>query len=156
MSDTKKKKRIAPYVEAPMVQRLHAYCLQNRMSESAVVRRALTQYLDGIGDGTLLLRRIDRLGRGAARAQRDIELLSEAFAVFTKLWFAHTPPVPDDMKPGARASAQTRFKQFVDHVTEQFGGGHRFLDDLPREHFADDAELGAASELRPVAHTSRQ
>jgi hypothetical protein len=60
------------------------------------------------------------------------------------------------MKPSARTNAQIRFKQFVDHVTEQFGGGHRFLDDLPREFVGDDAELAAASELRPVEHKTRQ
>ena len=151
-----KKKRITPYIDASLARRLEAYCLANRMSESAVVEEALTQYLDGIADPSLLLRRLDRLGRATARVQRDLELVSEAFAVFTKLWFAHTPPVPDDMKPSARTNAQIRFRQFVDHVTEQFADGHRFLDDLPREFLGDDAELSAASELRPVEHKTRQ
>ena len=156
MSAANKKKRITPYIDPSLARRLEAYGLANRTSESAVVDEALTQYLDGIADSSLLLRRLDRLGRGVARAQRDLELLSEAFAVFTKLWFAHTPPVPDDMKPSARTSAQIRFRQFVDHVTEQFSDGHRFLDELPRECLADDAELAAASEHHAGAHTPRQ
>jgi hypothetical protein len=88
-----------------------------------VAEEALTQYLDGIADTSLLLRRIDRLGRGAARAQRDIELLSEAFAVFTKLWFAHTPPVPDDMKVLALEYVVASRLELDDVLAHGSGGG---------------------------------
>src|SRR5580658_3270915 len=77
------------------------------------------------------------------RMHRDLELLSEAFSVFVRLWFAHTPSVPVDAKPVARSTAESRYKQFVEHVVQQFSGGRRFLDDLPREVAANDAELNA-------------
>jgi hypothetical protein len=38
-------------------------------------------------------------------------------------------------------NAESRYEQFVRHVAEQFSAGGRFLDDLPRESIADDAEL---------------
>jgi hypothetical protein len=142
--------RLLPYVDAELAERLDAFRGASGVTESAVVEAALRQYLDRTGDSTLVLRRLDRLGRASARNQRDLELLSEAFATYTKLWFAHTPSLPEDAKPAARASGQARYKQFVAHVAEQLSDGHRFLDELPREDFADDAELAAHAEILPA------
>jgi hypothetical protein len=56
------------------------------------------------------------------------------------------PSVPADAKPIARSTAESRYKQFVEHVVQQFSGGRRFLDDLPREVVADHVELTAIVE----------
>jgi hypothetical protein len=133
--------RLVPYVSVALAQRLAAFCGASGVTESAAVEAALRQYLDHSGDATLLLRRLDRLGRAGARTQRDLELLSETFAIWLKLWFAHTPSIAEDAKRSARMTAESRYKQFVEHVAEQFSGGRRFLDDLPRESLADDTEL---------------
>ncbi len=60
-----------------------------------------------------------------------------------RLWFAHTHPVAEENKAEARATAETRYTRFVEHVSEQFAGGRRFLDDLPKEVISDDGELDA-------------
>ena len=39
--------------------------------------------------------------------------------------------------------AESRYRQFVEHVSEEFSGGRRFLDDLSREVVANDADLDA-------------
>jgi hypothetical protein len=92
---------------------------------------------------TLVLRRIERLYRAADRLHEDVELLTAAFAVFVQLWFAHTPGLREELKPAAREEAESRFQHFKDYVTQEFMGGRRFLNDLPREAIADDAELNA-------------
>jgi hypothetical protein len=72
---------------------------------------------------------------------REVQLLSAAFTVFVRLWFAHTPSLRDEVKPAARSDAESRYRQFMDYVAQEFTGGRRFLDDLPREAIGDDAEL---------------
>ena len=145
MSDQKKLRkgrvRLQPYVSAELGQRLMSLCAARGVTETAVVQEALRQYLDGVSDTTLMLRRLDRVGRDVHKNHRDLELLTEAFSLWMKLWFAHTPSIPEEGKRAARTSAEARYKQFVDHLAEQFTGGKRFLDDLPREEFADDTEL---------------
>jgi hypothetical protein len=121
------------------------YCAASGIAERAVFEAALQQYIDGTSDMTLMLRRLDRLGRACERIHRDVALSSEAFAVFIRLWFAHTPTLPEDAKPAARSTAESRYRQFVEHVVQQFSGGRRFLDDLPHETIADDAELDAGT-----------
>jgi hypothetical protein len=138
--------RLQSYVEPELAQRIDRFCAATGISESALIKSSVSQYLDGTSDMTLMLRRQDRLGRALERVHRDLELLCEGFAVFVRLWFAHTPSIPEDGKRAARASAESRYKLFVEHVAEQYSGGRRFLDDLPREQIADEVELDALSQ----------
>ena len=143
--------RIHPYVEADLAGRLAAYSAATGIASSTVVQAALRQYLDATNDTALILRRLDRLGRADARAQRDLEILSEAFAVWVRVWFAHTPRIDDDAKESARRTAESRYGQFVEHVAERFSGGERFFDDLPREVLADEVELCKLAGQKPPA-----
>jgi hypothetical protein len=145
------RRRIHPYVSAPLRDRLTRYCAAAASTESAVVEAALHEYLGETGDRTLLFRRLDRLGRALARAERDRELHAEAFAVFVKLWFAHTPSVPADARKAAQSTAEHRYAQYVDFIASQFSGGHRFLDDLPREVLGEEGELSNVREDRRTA-----
>jgi hypothetical protein len=136
--------RLQSYIEPELAQRIDRFCAATGISESALIKSSVSQYLDGTSDAALYLRRLDRLGRALERVHRDLELLCEGFAVFVRVWFAHTPSIPDDGKRAARASAESRYRQFVQHVAEQFSGGRRFLDDLPHEPVADEVELASA------------
>ncbi len=135
--------RVWTHLSATLRDRLSSYCAASHITERAVFEAALEQYISGTSDMTLVLRRLDRLGRAADRVHRDVELLSAAFAVFVRLWFAHTPSLCDEVKPAARSDAESRYRQFMDYVAQEFTGGRRFLDDLPREAIADDADLVA-------------
>jgi hypothetical protein len=135
--------RVWTYLSATLRDRLSSYCAASKITERAVFEAAIEQYISGTSDMTLVLRRIERLGRPTDRVHRDVELLSATFAVFVRLWFAHTPSLRDEVKPDARSDAENRYQQFKDYVTQEFAGGRRFLDDLPREAIADDAELVA-------------
>ena len=135
--------RVWTHLSAPLRDRLSSYCAASHITERAVFEAALEQYISGTSDMTLVLRRIERLSRAADRVHRDVELLSAAFAVFVQLWFAHTPSLREEVKPAAREDAESRYQQFKDYVTQEFAGGRRFLDDLPREAIADDAEHNA-------------
>lgn len=144
--------RIQPYLAPELHSRFLQYCAAKRQTESAVIAAALTQYLDETRDHLLVLRRLDRLGRAEERTQRDLELVSAAFGLFLQFWFAHTPTITADARDSARRSAASRYKQFVDHLAEQFGRGRRFIDDLPKEFLSDDRELEAiATATEPVA-----
>ena len=102
---------------------------------------ALRRRLDQTSDTELLLRRLNRLGHAGERTQRDLEILSEAFGTWIEVWFAHTPNIADDAKSLARRAAAARYARFLEYVVQRYSGGHRFVDDLPREPVADEAEL---------------
>jgi hypothetical protein len=133
--------RLHPYVEEALAKRLSAYCAATGIASSSVIEAALRQYLDETSDKTLILRLLGRLARAQVRTQRDLEVLSEAFAVWVRVWFAHTPRIDDGAMELARRTAESRYARFVEQVAERFSGGERFLDDLPREVLADEVEL---------------
>jgi hypothetical protein len=146
--------RLHPYVEEAVAKRLSAHCAATGIPSSSVVEAAIRQYLDGTSDRTLILRLLNRLGRAEARTQRDLEVLSEAFGVWVRIWFAHTPSMEGAAKELARRTAESRFAQFVEHVVERFSGRERFLDDLPREVLADEVELEKITAEAPAARRS--
>jgi len=145
--------RVHARVAREVAERLVGYCRATRTTERAVVEAALRQYLDNANDMALLLRRHDRLGRAHDRTHRDLEILSQAFATFVRLWLSHTPPVPKDARKAAQTSGEARYRQFTNYVAEQFAAGKRFIDDLPQERIADDRELAsvAATRSEPTA-----
>jgi hypothetical protein len=151
MSKRHERVRLHPYVEPALAKRLAEYSAATGIPSSTVVQAALGQYLDRTSDTTLILRRLDRLGRADERTQRDLELLSEAFVVWVRVWFAHAPRITDDAKEFARRTGESRFAKFMQHVAEQFMGGHRFIDDLPREVLGDEVELEKISAEVPAA-----
>jgi hypothetical protein len=136
--------RIGPYISADLHGRLGEYCAAKRLTESAVVEAALMQYLE-LPDSLLVMRRLDRLGRSIERTHRDVELVSQAFGLFVQFWFAHVPAIPSSQKDAARRHSASQFKKFMEHLAAQFSQGRRFLDDLPKEQFAHDADLEAIS-----------
>jgi len=142
--------RLHPYVDRQLAKRLAEYSAASGIASNAVVQAALRQYLDRTGDTALILRRLDRLGRADARAHRDLELLSDAFGVWVEVWFEHMPRISDHAKESARWTAESRFAHFIEHVVERFTGGHRFLDDLPREGLADEVELAQLTRQGPA------
>jgi hypothetical protein len=146
--------RLHPYVEEAVAKRLSAHCAATGIPSSSVVEAALRQYLDGTSDKTLILRLLNRLGRAEARTQRDLEVLSEAFGVWMRVWFAHTPSMEGAGKEFARRTVESRLAQFVEQVAERLSGGKRFLDDLPREVLADEVELEKISAEAPAARRS--
>jgi predicted DNA-binding protein len=118
-------RRVQPRLAKEVHDRLVEYCTGTGQTQTAVIQAAVQQFVEGVTDHTLLMRRLDRLGR----------------ALFLQFWFAHTPTIPEDTRDAARRSSASRYKQFAQHLAEQFGRGRRFIDDLPKELLMEDREL---------------
>jgi predicted DNA-binding protein len=124
--------RVGTRLSLELRARLTKYCAASGISERTVIEDALRKYLEGTDDMALLLRRFDRIERAQAREHRDLELLSEAFGRYMRLWFmAHAPSTAD--AGNARGASDTQYKHFAQHLGAQFAHGHRFTDDLPVE-----------------------
>jgi hypothetical protein len=145
MNPKTKTRRVRVYTRLPATlrDRVSCYSGASKISERAVFEAAVEQYLNGASDMTLVLKHLDRLDRAYDRLHQDVELLTASFAVFVRLWFAHHPSPREEAVPAAREEAESRYVQFKDYVAQEFTGGRRFLNELPREAIADDAELTA-------------
>jgi predicted DNA-binding protein len=131
--------RVSARLSGELRARLTKYGAASGISETTIIEDALRKYLDSADDTALLLRRFDRVERALARDHRDLELLSEAFGRYLRLWFQAQAPNPNDAgRPLARSAAATQYAQFAQHLGAGFAHGHRFVDDLPAETFAGE------------------
>ena len=145
--------RIYPYLATDVACRLTAYSAAKGLTESAAVQAAIEQYLDaGEKDNALILRRLDRLGRAATRQQRDLEVLSEAFAVYVRYWCAYVPEYSPAEVDVARRAGAKRYEGFVEHVSSQLAAGQRLASRVVKEDSSASAEpLGTNNQAPPAA-----
>ena len=144
--------RIHPYLAADVAGRLAAYCAAKGLTESAAVQAAVEDYLDaGEKDNALILRRLDRLGRASTRQQRDLEILSEAFAVYVRYWCAYLPDYSRVELDAARRAGAQRYDRFLEFVTEQLAAGHRLAATVTKENPLPAPDASAAKPAAPGA-----
>jgi hypothetical protein len=143
MATTKVRRvRVGTRLSLELRNRLTKYCAASGISERTVIEDALRKYLDGTDDSALILRRFDRMERALARDNRALELLSEAFGRYMRMWLAtQTPSMAEGGMAATRGAAEARYKQFAQHLGVQFAQGHRFIDDLPVEAVEGDDDV---------------
>jgi len=134
--------RVCARLSVELRNKLARYCAASGISERTVIEDALQKHLGNESDTELLLRRLDLIKSDMARDHRDLELLSEAFGRYMRLWFvAHAPSAGEAGKAAARAAGEVPYRQFAQHLGTQFRQGHRFVNDLPVETFADEEHV---------------
>jgi hypothetical protein len=140
MAKTKVRRvRVCARLSVELRAKLAKYCAASGISERTVIEEALQKHLDSKSDTELLLRRFDQVKRDMARDHRDLELLSEAFGRYMRLWFtAHAPSTVEPGKGAARAAGEAQYRQFAQYLGAQFTGGHRFVNDVPIEALGGD------------------
>jgi hypothetical protein len=140
------RQQIHPYVAEEIHRRLKAYCARRGLTDSGVVEAALRQYLDQSSDAALIMRRLDRAGRQVERVRRNGEILAEFVSLWVRLWFAHTPQIPESAKAAAQASAVKRYEQFLEYVTKRLAGQNRLAIDLLGAEPVDEPPVMPAKE----------
>jgi predicted DNA-binding protein len=132
--------RVYPRLSLEVRNRLSDYGARKGLTERDLIEEAIRQYLDGTSDSAKVLAQLERLAlaidgererREAAHRQvhRAIEVLSEAFGRFVRLWmFVHAATFK---LPATQEAADSLYEKFAAKVAEYFRRGHRFLHDLP-------------------------
>jgi hypothetical protein len=140
MAKTKVRRvRISTRLSVELRAQLTKYCAASGISERMVIEDALSKHLHNTDDMALIARRLDGIVRELAHDHRDLELLSEAFGRYMRLWFmAHAPSTAEAGKGATRGAGETQYRQFAQHLGAQFKQGHRFVHDVPVEAFGDE------------------
>jgi hypothetical protein len=132
--------RVYPKLTLELRQRLTEYRARKGLKERDIIEEAIRQYLDGTSDSAKVLAQLERLAlaidaererREAAHRElhRAIEVLSEVFGRFLRLWmFVHAATFK---QPATQEAADSLYEGFAAKVAECFRRGHRFLHDLP-------------------------
>lgn len=132
------RRQVHPFIADDVYKRLKAYCARRGLSDSGVIEEALKQHLDQSTDAALIMRRLDRAGRRIDKIRADVELVTEFVSQWVRLWFAHTPQIPDSQKGAAQTSAAKRYEQFLNFLTKRLSGPQRLAIELLGEELLVD------------------
>lgn len=135
--------RVYPRLTLDVRKRLSEYGARKGLTERDLIEDAIRQYLDGTSDSTKVLVQLERLAlaldaererreRAHREVHRAIEVLSEAFGRFVRLWmFVHAARFK---VPATQEAADSLYEKFAAKVADSLRRGHRFLHDLPNLH----------------------
>jgi predicted transcriptional regulator len=114
--------RHALYLSEAMSQRLQATAEAHRVSKSAILERALQQYLAApTGDQSAELSSLQNAAtsRTLRRLERDLAIVSELMATFVRYFVTITPPLPSSEHAAARTLGQIRFEQVIEEIARR-------------------------------------
>jgi hypothetical protein len=150
------RRRIHPYVRPELAERLVAYCAAKGITESSFVETALEGRLAGHErDNEVIIRRLDRLSRAVGRTQRDIEVLSEGFAVIVQTWFAVVPERTAEERSVGNRLSSSRFQQFLDIVADRLARGSRLAVAVDAAQTRTDESPTRPNDLGPATGAER-
>lgn len=125
--------RINSYLPAPLRHRLTAHCAAKGIYECEALKAAVTAYLDGTSDMTLLYRRLDSINREQHRQKRTLELHGEFLKEFVQMFLKITSGSTDLDKPDFLRRAARRYHTIIERVSASLSVGKTWVDDLPKE-----------------------
>lgn len=130
-----KKKKIQPYLSPPLYESFKDYVAKLSLTESGVAEEAIARYLEDRYDSETILKRLSAIERQNIRHERDLKILLEAFTLFLKIWYSHTPEIAEENKATAKERGALRFEGFLDALSKIISGSDRSLiDDLVRDN----------------------
>ena len=142
--------RINSHLPAPLRHRLAAHCAAKGIYECEALKAAVSDYLDGTSDMTLLFRRLDAINRELQRLRRMLELNGELLKEFVQLFLKLTSGRGDVSESSYLRRAAARYQTLVERVAASITRGKVWLDDLPKEILSPDATTPADGAAPPA------
>ena len=130
------KVRLNAYFDPDLFDRLEAMATSRRVPKTHIVEAALASFLtpdEADQREAALTRRLDRMTRAIERLERDLEIASEALALFIRYWLTTTPPVPEDLREAAQAKGKERYSGFVESLGRRLTKGTTLAKEVSRD-----------------------
>ncbi|MGB2177960.1 MAG: hypothetical protein ACPH9E_08450 [Hyphomonas sp.] len=113
-----KSRRLNVRVTETLGKQLEREARLHGVTMTTIIEAAIQRYFDDEAAGppeALMLRRLDRIDRSQASAERDMAVVFETLQHFILYWLTVTPPVME----GERDAAQALGRQRMDHFASQ-------------------------------------
>jgi hypothetical protein len=137
------KTQIKPSVDLDVDRYLREEAKRLNKPYGVIVNEALIQYfdLDSLKNReAILLKRLDQIDRKVEGLHTNLSILSEAFSIYIKTYFARLAEIPKEQSMAAMSRANNLFNQFLQQVYEASLLGNSLFNDLPKEEFMSHDE----------------
>lgn len=119
MAVKKKKTLLTGYISKELDTRMRKYCEERNYSLSDFAEYVISNFLDQKSDMSNFIRFQKRLDRRIDRLDSHVSILTEAFSLYLKFWFAHGMELPESEKKAAWLSGQARYLKFIDYLKKE-------------------------------------
>ena len=134
----KTKIQIKPSVDLDVERYLREESKRLNQPYGFIVNEALIQYfdLDSLKNReAILLKRLDQIDRKVEGLHTNLSILSEAFSIYMKTYFARLSEISKEQSGAAMARANQLFNQFLQQVYDASLSGNSLFNDLPKEEW---------------------
>lgn len=121
-----RKQRLSVYLDPRIAFDLEDYCDREGQSLSLAAEAAIESFVSPDAAKrreTAIEKRLDRLSEQLVLAQRDLEISTEALALFVRFWLQTVPQSPDRQDPSARARGIERYSRFIEALGRKLSDG---------------------------------
>lgn len=130
---SEKKQRLSVYLEPKLKQRLADFADRREQSASLIAETAIASFLSPDAEErkeAAIVKRLDRIDRNLQRLERDLEITSEALALFVRFWLNSTVSLPENAQATARAEGMIRYQNFLETLGQRLAKGRRLWREL--------------------------
>src|ERR1700753_2878300 len=131
-----KKTQISIYLDPEIFAGLQAYATRQGKPKSLVAEAAIASFLspdDSDRREAAIAKRLDRIGRGLERLERNDGVTLETIALFIRFWLTSTPALPEQSSLAARAKGAERYDRLVEALRRRLASGSTVLKEVSFE-----------------------
>jgi hypothetical protein len=125
------------FLPPDVVRLLEERARRTRTAKSELARAAIASFLSPDGAEQLesaLAKRLDRQNRQVERLERDLQIVSEALALFIRAWLQATPPLPEAGRAAAESKGRERYEGFLDALGRRLAAGRSLAREVLEDH----------------------
>ncbi|MBA4337579.1 MAG: hypothetical protein C0421_01900 [Hyphomonas sp.] len=114
-----KSRRLNIRVTEKLAKKLEGEARLHGVTMTAIIEAAIQRYVDDEAaepPEALILRRLDRMDRSQANAERDMAEVVETLKHYVLYWLTVTQPVPEGSRDAAHALGRRRMDHFSSQV----------------------------------------
>jgi len=127
------KARLSVYLDGDIMSALAAYADRRDLSRSLIAEAAIASFLSPDADDqreAAIAKRLDRIDRRMARAERDIAIGIEMSAMFVRFWLTSTSPPAEAERALLRRLGNYRYDAFIEALGRRLAKGPRLREEL--------------------------
>ena len=119
-----RKEKVSVYLEPEIARALKEYAAAGRKPLSLVAEAAISSFTSPDASErqeAAIAKRLDLVNRQIDQIKRDLEVTTEALALFVRFWLQVTPQLPEHQQPAARAKGAERYAAFMKALGHRLG-----------------------------------
>ena len=119
-----RKEKVSVYLEPEIARALKKYAAAGGKPLSLVAEAAIASFTSpdtGERQEAAIAKRLDLVNRQIDQIKRDLEVATEALALFVRFWLQVTPQLPEHQQPAARAKGAERYAAFMKALGHRLG-----------------------------------